>query len=156
MFARLEILRDRHRAHHDAGLVRANGRACVAEEPPQRDTRLLQARLMIEHLVVGVVARRLRSLADGNGPGEELRADEATIQGEDFLVELLKPLADLFVRAAGVPHECGLFAHQVRRRRPVERSFDRPSDALVAQASRGPGGDEIAKAETACLVFRRE
>src|SRR6266403_1317740 len=96
MFAGLEILRNRHRAHHNAGLISANSRACVAEQTTQRDARLLQACLMIEHLVVGIVARRLRALADGNGPAENLRGHEAAVQRKDFLVEFLKPLANLF------------------------------------------------------------
>src|SRR5712664_682951 len=42
MFTRLEILRNRHRAHHDAGLISANGSASVAEQTTERDARLLQ------------------------------------------------------------------------------------------------------------------
>ena len=41
MLSGLEILRNRHRTHHDAGLISANGRARVAEQTTERDARFL-------------------------------------------------------------------------------------------------------------------
>jgi hypothetical protein len=102
VLARLQILRDRHWAHHDARGVGADRIPGVTKEPTKRNTRLLKSRLVIEHLVVGVVAGRWGAAARRHGTRMELGGDHFPVEFKNFLVELAEPLPHLLMGVTGM------------------------------------------------------
>ena len=76
--------------------------AMVAEAPEEGDAVLLKARLVGEHLVFGIIARRARPPTWRDRPGVKLCRYHLTIELQDFAIEILEAFAYLLVRFASM------------------------------------------------------